>query len=54
MRQIIEVGLEIEDQETFDFIESVFFRAGIPYYFQPPHDPPWASIEDLECACEGK
>ena len=52
--QIIEIGFDIRSQEEYDFLDKLLAKCGFSYYIQPMRNPPWASLEDLECACEGK
>lgn len=52
--QIIEIGFDLRSQEEYDFLEKLLSKCGFSYYVQPSREPPWASLEDLECACEGK
>ncbi len=54
MIQIVEIGFEINSQEEYDFLDKLLAKCGFSYYVQPSREPPWASLEDLECACEGK
>lgn len=51
-RRIIEIGFEINSQADYDFLENLLGRLNIPFYIEPPGN--WVSLEDLECACEGK
>ena len=58
-QQIVEIGFKIENQEAWDFLESVLdvlanSKYDLAYYIEPKPKVPWASLEDLECQCEGK
>lgn len=50
--QIVEIGFEIKSQEEWDRLEGILDALGTPYYIEPPNK--FASLEDLECQCEGK
>lgn len=52
--QIIEIGFDIKSAEEYEFLETLLSKLQIPFYVQPQRNPPWVSLEDLECACEGK
>ncbi len=58
MSQIIEIGFEIEDEEQYRKFEIILqlINEGldIAYYVEPPRNPPFISLADLECQCEGK
>ena len=57
--QIIEIGFEVKTQDAWDFLEKMLdllamSKYEVSYYIEPQPKPPWASLEDLECNCEGK
>lgn len=51
-QQIVEIGFEITSQEDYDFLERILFKLGYRFYVEPINN--FASLEDLECQCEGK
>jgi hypothetical protein len=52
-KSIIEIGVEVTPKQLKG-IEGFLRIRRIPYYTEPQPKVPWASLEDLECRCEGK
>lgn len=50
--QIIEIGFDIPSAEEYEFLEKLLVRCGFKFYVAPKNN--YASLEDLECQCEGK
>jgi len=48
---IVELGLEVTSAQL-NAVTTFLRSRQIPFYQEPPR--PWASLEDLECQCEGK
>jgi len=54
MTQIIEIGIEIENQEDWAFLEQFLLKCKFPFYFLPPRNPPLVNLIELEIECEEK
>jgi hypothetical protein len=50
-KSVVEIGVEVTAVELV-VIECFLLARNIPYYVEPPNG--FVSLEDLECACEGK
>lgn len=49
---IIEVGFKVINEKDILILEAKLAKIGYDFYIEPMRD--WESLEDLECACEGK
>jgi hypothetical protein len=50
---IIEIGVEATSNQLKG-IEAFLRTRKIPFYVEPPCDPPYRTLDELEANCEGK
>lgn len=54
MSYIVEIAVEVRNHAEQEYVEQAIRDSGIAFYVEPPHDPPWESLEVVEAECEGK
>ena len=50
--RIVEIGVEIKEEKDLRVVLDLLDLYKIPFYVEP--EGRFASLEDLECQCEGK